>query len=345
MHTLPFLSRRENIARYEQGQVYILDRRVYPFEVTYVKCPTYEDVAVAIEKMVTQSLGPGLVASYGMVLAARHCNKASKEAIFAELEKAAKRLINTRPTANFIYYEVVHLLEIAKKALEQGENIELALLDEIDQRQADKEKTYQSLGLHGASLINDGDSILNQCWADSYIVYTILAALKQGKKIEAYCCETRPYLQGARLTADALGEMGVPTTVITDNMPAYLLSKGKISKFYAGADRVTMDGHVINKIGTLQIAICAHQYNVPFYALNLGPDRKTATPNDLTIEERDPEEVLHCLGIRTATNRAKGYYPAFDVTPPKFVSALVTDRGIFSPFAAADYYHLDTENS
>lgn len=338
MIPLPFISRNENTARYEDGEVLILDRRVYPFKVEFVRCRTVEDVAIAIEEMVTQSYGPGLAASYAMVLAAR----AGKDKSFLEqrsgLEQAAARLIQTRPTNNLIKVKVDHLLEKAVHSLQGGLDMELELLSAISQ---DLEATHQraaALGQFGASLIHNGDAILTHCWPDSSLVYTAMTALNEGKRLRAYCSETRPYLQGARLTADALGEMGVDTTVITDNMPAALMSKSMITSFFAGSDRVTMSGHVVNKVGTLQIAICAKTFRVPFYAFIYGPDRSALTPDNVVIEERNPDETLYCLGQRTATLRAKGYYPAFDVTPPQYVTALVTDRGIFSPYSAWDYY-------
>jgi len=338
MTELPFIARNENIARYEKGHVYILDRRIYPFETHFVHCRTYEDVAVAIEDMVTQSYGPALAASYGMAQAAHQSAKGSGERIEAELEKACARLIATRPTNNLIRLKVEHLLDTGKLALNRGEDVEQALLKEIESDLARGDERSSALGNFAAGLIRDGDTILTHCWPDSSIVYTAMTALNQGKKLKAFCTETRPYLQGARLTADALAEMGVDTTVITDNMPAALMSRGMIDSFFAGSDRVTMSGHVINKIGTLQVAICAHTFGVPFYAFIYGPDQEALTPEDVTIEERDPNEVLYCLGKRTATPRAKGYYPAFDITPPQYVSALVTDRGIFSPYTAGDYY-------
>jgi methylthioribose-1-phosphate isomerase len=338
MIPLPFISRHENTARYENGEVFILDRRVYPFRVEFVRCSSVEEVARAIEDMVTQSYGPGLAASYGMVQAARFCRDQSFIEQKEMLEQAATRLIQTRPTNNLIKVKVDHLLERAIQSLQNGLDVEQELLAEIQRDLAVTDQRAASLGQFGASLIHNGDTILTHCWPDSSLVHTVMTALNEGKRIRAFCSETRPYLQGARLTADALAEMGVDTTVITDNMPAALMSRGMINSFFAGSDRVTMSGHVVNKVGTLQVAICAKTFRVPFYAFIYGPDRAALTPEDVEIEERDPNETLYCLGMRTATLRAKGYYPAFDVTPPQYVTALVTDRGIFSPYSAWDYY-------
>lgn len=335
---LPFLIRPENTARYEDGEVLILDRRVYPFEVKFVSCKGYRDVAQAIKGMVTQSGGPPFCAGYGMAQAARDARGRSSEGILEELERAAKCLVDTRPTNNSIILMTEKMLEAGRNAVRNGHDVENALVQAVNAESEARHKRGLAIGENGASLLRDGDSILNHCWAESGIVYTAYVALQQGKRLTAYCSETRPYLQGARLTADALCDMGIETTVITDNMPAYLMSRGMISKFFTGADRVTMDGSVINKIGTFQIAVSAHYFGVPFFAFCDGPDPKAPTATDVVIEERDPNEVLHCLGQRTATPLAKGYYPAFDVTPAEFVSAIVTDRGVFSPYSMVNYW-------
>lgn len=337
---LPFLIRPENTARYEDGEVLILDRRVYPFETKFVRCKTYRDVAQAIKDMVTQSGGPPFCAGYAMAQAAREAAGKSREGILEELERAAKCLVATRPTNNSIVLITEKMLEVGREVVCEGQDVEDALVKAVDAEFEARHKRGLAIGEHGSSLLVDGDSILNHCWAESGIVYTAYVALKQGKRLKAYCSETRPYLQGARLTADALCDMGIETTVITDNMPAYLMSKGMISKFFTGADRVTMDGSVINKIGTFQIALCAHHFGIPFFAFCDGPDPKAPTADDVIIEERDPDEVLECLGQRTATPKAKGYYPAFDVTPPGFVSAIVTDCGVFTPYSMVNYWQV-----
>ena len=180
--------------------------------------------------------------------------------------------------------------------------------------------------------------MLTHCWAETYLTETVAAVLRAGKRIDAICTETRPYLQGARLTAESLAEMGVATRLITDGMAAHLMSRGEVTVFVTGADRVAMDGAVVNKIGTLQIAIAAHTFGVPFVALVQAPDRHAPTAADVELEDRDGREVLHCLGRRTASERVTGIYPAFDVTPARFVSAVVTDRGRFAPTDVASYF-------
>jgi len=307
----------------EPDAVRILDRRVFPFERVWVTCRDVEDVATAIEDMVTQSLGPPFAAAGGMVLAAR---SGGVEAV----RQAARRLVATRPTNNGIRDVVAELLAVA----EAGGDVERAAGALTERYRAG----YRALGEHAAPLIPDGATVLTHCWADAYLTETVAAVLRAGKRIQAICTETRPYLQGARLTAESLAEMGVPTRLITDGMAAHLMSRGEVSTFVTGADRVTMDGAVVNKIGTLQIAVAAQAFGVPFVALVQAPDRQAATADDVELEDRDGEEVLHVLGRRTASSRVTGVYPAFDVTPPRFVSVVVTDRGRFAPADVASYY-------
>jgi len=307
----------------EPDAVRILDRRVFPFERVWVTCRDVEDVATAIEDMVTQSLGPPFAAAGGMVLAAR---SGGVEAV----REAARRLVATRPTNNGIRDVVAELLAVA----EAGGDVERAAGALTERYRAG----YRALGEHAAPLIPDGATVLTHCWADAYLTETVAAVLRAGKRIQAICTETRPYLQGARLTAESLAEMGVPTRLITDGMAAHLMSRGEVSTFVTGADRVTMDGAVVNKIGTLQIAVAAQAFGVPFVALVQAPDRQAATADDVELEDRDGEEVLHVLGRRTASSRVTGVYPAFDVTPPRFVSVVVTDRGRFAPADVASYY-------
>jgi methylthioribose-1-phosphate isomerase len=307
----------------EPDAVRILDRRVFPFERTWVTCTSYEDVAKAIEDMVTQSLGPLFAAMGGMVLAAR----SGRPEVVRE---AARRLVATRPTNNGIRDAVAELRAVA----EAGGDVERAAGELAERYRAG----YRALGEHAAVLIPDGATVLTHCWAETYLTETVAAVLRSGKRIDAICTETRPYLQGARLTAESLAEMGVATRLITDGMAAHLMSRGEVTVFITGADRVSLDGAVVNKIGTLQIAVSAHAFGVPFVALVQAPDRQAPTAADVELEDRDGREVLSCLGRRTASERVTGIYPAFDVTPPRFVSAVVTDRGRFAPSDVASYY-------
>jgi methylthioribose-1-phosphate isomerase len=289
--------------------------------------------------MVTQSSGPLFAAAGGMTLAARAADRlATAEQRRESMTAAGRRLVDTRKTNNQIRDVVAELLDVANTALDAGEplaeTVERAALA-AGNRYLDRSRR---LGENAAVLIPDGATVLTHCWAESYITETMAAVLRSGKRVEAICTETRPYLQGARLTAESLAEMGVTTRLITDGMAAHLMSRGDVTRFVTAADRVTMDGHVVNKIGTLQIAISAHAFDVPYVALVQAPDPQAPSADAVEMEDRDGDEVLHCLGRRTASHRVTGIYPAFDVTPPRYVRTVVTDRGRFSPQDLHSYY-------
>jgi methylthioribose-1-phosphate isomerase len=322
----------------EPDAVRILDRRVFPFERTWVTCRSVEEVAKAIEDMVTQSLGPLFAAAGGMTLAAREAGRLPTAAAREAMAEAGRRLVATRPTNNAIRDVVGELLTAAGAALDAGEPLGPAVDRAAVQARERYLAGYRALGEFAAPLIPDGATVLTHCWAETYLTETVAAVLRSGKRIDAVCTETRPYLQGARLTAESLAEMGVPTRLVTDGAAAHLMSRGEVTTFVTGADRVTLDGSVVNKIGTLQIAVSAHTFGVPFIALVQAPDRQAPDAAAVELEDRDGDEVLHCLGRRTASTRVTGVYPAFDVTPPRFVSVVVTDRGRFAPSDVASYF-------
>lgn len=339
---LPFLVRPDNVVRYEDGDVHILDRRVYPHEVRFVRCPDTEAVAEAIEAMVTQSEGPGFCAGYAMVQAARLAGGGSADEQRAALRRAGERLIATRPTNNHIRLAVEALLAEAGRALDRGEELEPALLAIVREDVVSRHARAEALGRAGAELISDGERVLTHCWAENGIVYLLMAARDSGKELSVTCTETRPYLQGARLTADAVADLGLPVTIVTDGMAGHAMAQGRATLFTSGADRVTMDGHVVNKVGTMPIAVTAAHFGVPYYPLCYGPDRRAPGAADVPIEERDPATVLTLGGTRLATTKAGAWYPAFDATPPDCVRAFITDRGVFAPQDIARYLDRPT---
>lgn len=313
----------------EDDRVRILDRRVFPLKEQFVDCRTHEEVAAAIEDMVTQSGGPFFAASAGMVLAARAAEeKGSAQARLDYMASAGERLRRTRPTNNSITVAVAAMLDAARKLADEG-NFAACLEEEMREIWNWRWARSRKLGEHAATLVDDGDAILTHCWAETSFIDTLAAALRQGKRLQVICTETRPYLQGSRLTAHSVAEMGIDVTVITDNMAAYAMDRGKVSRFMTAADRVTLSGHVINKVGTLQLAIAARHFRLPYIAMVQAPDHKAATPEDVEMEERDGRECLMCLGVPTASPLARGWYPAFDVTPPDFVTAIATCDGVF----------------
>jgi methylthioribose-1-phosphate isomerase len=332
---------RENIAWYQDGAVRILDRRVYPAKVEFVVCRDYHEVAQAIADMVTQSGGPWLAALQAMVMTAYQVQDQPLEQARNILREAAQAVTHARPTTSERMVAAVGaVLDHAEAALQAGEAVGASTEEFVIQRVDAIYACARAIGENVVDLLPNKVTILTQCFAEWLIGFTLLVCQERGNDVSLICPETRPYLQGARLTASVAHDMNVPVTVVTDNMPGYLLSQGIPDAFICAADVVTLDGYVVNKIGTYQIALAAHANNVPFYVTST-PSADNPTVDTVEIEERDPEEVLNAMGVRTAMEGVRGYYPAFDITPPKLVSAVVTEKGVFSAYDLKKYWSGD----
>jgi methylthioribose-1-phosphate isomerase len=275
---------------------------------------------------------------YGMVLAARQCAGKSAEKQKEALEFARQRLTETRPTNTSLARLLEKTMSLASEFIDQVANVESKLLAWIENYRDSNYERYAKVGEYGASLIDDGDGVLTMCFAETSFLMSLALAKQAGKRIHVFTPETRPYLQGARLTAPSVHEIGVPVQIIGDNMPAYVLSQGKIQKYFTAADLVTLDGHVVNKVGTFQNAITAHYHGVPFFVFSGGADKKKPDRASIEIEERDPAEMKQCRGVPTTDQTIDAYYPAFDITPPYLVSAVVTQYGILNPYDLKRYF-------
>jgi len=338
-YNLPFMLKYENIAWFnEEGYVNILDRRIYPEKTVFVKCNTHEEVAKAVKDMVTQSAGPYTAVGMGMALAAFECKNMSVEKQIEYLEKASYTLSHARPTtANRMSKITEACVEKAKKTLENGDNafesIKNETIDSLNRRYS----IMEEVGRYLADKIKDGDKILTQCFGET-IIGMLIRILKQQNKnnVEFYCAETRPYLQGARLTATCFAEAGFKTTVVTDNMIAYLMENIKINLFTSAADTITREGYIANKIGTYQIALLARNFGIPYFVTGI-PDIDKYGENDINIEYRDPSSVL---GNHTLKN-VNAIYPSFDITPPYLISGIVTDKGAYSSYDLGSYFKND----
>lgn len=335
---LPFLLRRENVARYEAGEVVIGDRRKYPFEKAVVRCPDVESVARAIEIMVTQGGGPWVAATYAMAMAARQVDGKPQAEARQHLEAARIRLVSTRPTNTALARRLAMAMDIVDQALADGKSVEQSILNWLEESRDVIYDHYAIRGRLGADLIEDGDGILTMCFAETSFLLALAMAKEDGKQIHVFTPETRPYLQGARLTAPSVHEIGVPVQLITDNMPAHIMSLGKIQKYFTAADLVTLDGHVVNKIGTFQNAIAAHHHDIPYFVFSWGPDKESPDRASIVIEERDPAEIRACRGTPTTIDEIDAYYPAFDITPPHLVSGVITRHGILSAYDLKRYF-------
>ena len=340
---MPFLLRYENVAWYENGKVRILDRRVFPTEVRFVECETYQEVRQAIADMVTQSAGPYTAVGMGMALAAWQVRGEAKETQIPFLRQAADDLAHSRPTTANRYGQITfRAAELAKAALEAGKDPVEAIVASTVESLNRRYSTMQIVGNHLARLIPDGGSILTQCFGETIIGTVIRAARHQGKDFRVYCAETRPYLQGARLTSSCFAAMGVETTGRTDNMIAYAMEREGIDLFTSAADTICRDGHIANKIGTFQIAILAKYFGIPYYVTGI-PDRDKHTKDDIVIEMRDPEQVLRYRGIRNCLPQVKAIYPSFDIVPPHLISGVVTDKGVYDPCLLDSYFDSEVK--
>lgn len=338
---LAFMLKFENVAWYENGAVKILDRRIYPIRTEYVTCHKHEEVAAAIKDMVTQSEGPYTAAAMGMALAVYEVKNENKEKIIAHIENAAYTLSHARPTTSEQMKGITNgAVSVIKSKLEEGisgEALVEATFEYAHNYINNNYKKYTVIGEKLAEKIENGSVIMTQCFGGTVIGTMLRECRKSGKEIKMICAETRPYFQGSRLTASVACDMGFDVTVISDNMPAYTIFKKKVGLFTSASDVITMDGHVINKVGTFQIALAANYYGIPYYVTGT-PDPEHKDISSVVIEERDPGLVLEALGRKVVMDGVKGFYPAFDITPPELVTGIITDKGIYTPDKAVEYF-------
>lgn len=332
MSAVPVL---DDSVRLQDGAVLLLDRRAFPERTVWVRAATPAEVAAAIREMVTQSSGPLYAAAAGMALAALQAAELPLDAARAALADAGRLLASARPTNAHPRHAVDAVLAATAEATSTAELVDAAV---AAARAAETEYRERSraLGRNAVGVLPDGARILTHCWMDSYLFEFVRAAEDAGRHYDWVATETRPYLQGARLTAHSLRELGQHVTLITDGMGAAALAPGSglgpIDALVTAADRVALDGAVVNKVGTLGLALAAAAFDIPFHALVHEPDAAASTAADIVLEERDPAEVLEVLGRRSASPLVTdAWYPAFDVTPPRFVTDIVTISGVYPP--------------
>jgi len=323
------------------GRVRLIDQRLLPGEFRLVEYHTYRDVAQAIHDMVVRGAPAiGATAALGMVLAA-HEGTASGT-LPETLREAADVLLGSRPTAVNLSWAVSRLLDCAQTAAEHGDDVFQAMLEEAQALSDEDVAINKKLGAYGAALIRDGDTILHHCntGALATVDYgtalgVIRTAHRQGKRIHVIVDETRPRLQGARLTAWELQQQDIPFTLIVDNAAGHFMRTGQVDIVMVGADRVAANGDVANKIGTYELSVVAQANGIPFYPCvpTSTIDLSLASGNDIPIEERPADEVLGISyhGKPIAPQGTQVANPAFDVTPHRYVTGIVTENGIAYP--------------
>jgi len=322
------------------GRVKWLDVTRLPFEEVYKESSSYEDVARAIERMEIRG-APAIGVAAALAIAAAVYNAAadSVDKLRELARRAAERLRRTRPTAVNLFWAINRMLRVVDSATSDPEEFRRRVVDEALSIMREDIEANMRMGELGSKLIDDGDVILTHCNTGALATAgfgtalgVIRAAWYEGKKIRVIATETRPVLQGARLTVWELAKEGIPVTLITDNMVGHVMSGGIVSKVFVGADRILGTGHVINKIGTYMIAIAAQRHRVPFYVVAPTSTIDLETPVDsVVIEERSPEEVRTVMGRPITLPDVDVMNPAFDITPPELVTAIVTEKGVIYP--------------
>ncbi|MBC7219217.1 MAG: S-methyl-5-thioribose-1-phosphate isomerase [Hadesarchaea archaeon] len=321
-------------------EVILIDQTQLPLRLVRIKCRSAEEVAEAIEQMKIRG-APALAAAAAMALAitAVKSRARTKGQLLRELERAGRRIGRTRPTAVNLFVGLERALAAARSAADV-EDVRKAVVREAEAIAEEDVKVNRKIGENGAMLMEDGDVVLTHCNAGSLATVdygtalgVIRAAHSSGKKIEVIATETRPLLQGARLTAWELSREGIPVRVVTDGMVGYLMAKGMIDKVVVGADRIAANGDAANKIGTYSIAVLAKEHRIPFYiaAPTSTVDLKVKTGAEIPIEERRPEEVIFFRGVRVVPKGVKVFNPAFDITPARYITAFITERGVVKP--------------
>ncbi len=324
--------------------VIMIDQRKLPGQETYVRCSTYIQVAQAIEKMVIRGAPAiGIAAAYGLALGAMGLTAGTGRSLDCDFEKIYQRLERTRPTARNLFWALERMKAVYERARQHGlRAIRSALLEEAKAIEREDSETNRAIGRHGQALIRDGWTILTHCNAGGLATAeygtalgVIRAAVAEGKRVRVFADETRPFLQGARLTVWELDKDGVPVVLITDSMAGWFLRRGDVDAVVVGADRIARNGDTANKIGTYSLAVLAKENDVPFYvaAPMSTVDPKLADGGGIPIEERSPDEVREVAGRLVTLPYTEVRNPAFDVTPAAYITAIVTERGVCrSPF-------------
>jgi methylthioribose-1-phosphate isomerase len=317
--------------------VKMIDQTVLPTRFVYRSYDSWEGVAEAIRTMVVRGAPAiGVAAAMGVALAARSSKARDRKQLLKDVEKAAAGLRKTRPTAVNLFWGIDRVVRTAGAAGDDVAAIKKAVVREVVRMAEEDVETNKRLGRFGASLLDDGDVVMTQCNAGALATVgygtalgVVRAAREMGKCIKVIVPETRPALQGARLTAFELSQDGFDCTLISDTAVGFMMGSGRVDKVVVGADRITKDGNVFNKIGTYQLAVLAHRHGVPFYpAAPRSTFDMARTFDQVVIEERPFDEVVRVRGRRIAPRGVPVFNPAFDRTPPELVSAIISDEGV-----------------
>jgi len=324
------------------GKVLILDQRLLPLKERYIRCKTAEDVALAIENMAIRGAPAiGVASALGLALGARQIKAKTISDFSSRFKKLCKRFSSTRPTARNLFWAINRMEMVADKYYGKSiEEIRRVLHREALSILKEDVEANKRIGLYGKRFIKNNSRILTYCNAGALATAgygtalgVVRASVKKGMNIHVTACETRPLLQGARLTVWELKKDRIPVTLITDNMAGALMKNGSIDMVIVGADRIARNGDVANKIGTYTLAVLAHENSIPFYvaAPVTTIDLSLKSGKEIPIEQRDPNEVTQIVGHPIAPQNINVHNPAFDITPHNYIKAIITDRGVSMP--------------
>ena len=326
---------------WKNNKIYMIDQRLLPVEEKIIEHSTYEEVAKSIKEMVIRGAPAiGVAAAMGIALGVLNINN-DKE-LDKEFEKIIDTIKNTRPTAKNLFWAIERIKLIFNKHKHNLNNLKEVLIKEAINIDKEDFEINKQIGKNGEILFKSGMNVLTHCNAGALATAgygtalgVIRAAVENGKKITVIADETRPYLQGARLTVWELQKDNIPVKLITDNMAGYLMSKGLIDAVIVGADRISLNGDTANKIGTYSVAILSKYHNIPFYvaAPTSTIDFSINNGKEIPIEERSKQEVINFREQRIALDKTEAFNPAFDVTPNELITAIITEKGVIhSPF-------------
>ena len=324
---------------WKNNSVIMIDQTKLPNSLEYVTYTDYNHVADAIRTLVVRGAPAiGVSGAFGLALAALQCNAKEKDELINYLENAKKILFETRPTAVNLSWGLDKIMQVAKNA-ENVDEIRKSVVEAAKQMAEDDIKTNMSMGKNGSELFNDNDTIMTHCNAGALATVgygtalgVIRATKDSGKNIKVIATETRPVQQGSRLTAFELKHDGIDVSLIPDTAVGYTMANDLVNGVIVGADRILRTGHVFNKIGTYQVATMAKKHNIPFYvAAPLSTFDLQSKPDDIIIEQRKASEVTGIGDKRTAPDGIDVINPAFDMTPPELISAIITENGVAKP--------------
>jgi len=324
---------------WKDNSVIMIDQTKLPNELVYVKYTDYNDVADAIRNLVVRGAPAiGVSGAFGLALAALQSKATGKDDLIKDLEHAKKILFETRPTAINLAWGLERIMILAKSGTNASE-IRNAIVNEAKTMAEEDIDINKRMGKNGSYLFDNNDTIMTHCNAGALatVAYgtalgVIRATKESGKKIKVIATETRPVMQGSRLTVFELKHDGIDVSLIPDTAVGYSMANGLVSKVIVGADRILATGHVYNKIGTYQVALMAKQHGIPFYvAAPLSTFDMKSTPKDVVIEQRKSSEVTGVAGKKTAPDDINVINPAFDMTPPELISGIITEAGVAEP--------------